>query len=249
MGFRLKRRCRSCPADALKRIDQSGARDLEGAARGGFAGAVFQRGDNLFQLFGVNGGWTAARRPRRLAAAKPAMTRSRVKARSYCARAPKTENRSSPCGVVVSICSVRERNATPFFFRSAMIDSRLGSDRPSLSSFQTTRQSPARKSRRQALRPGRSSRARWPCRREDGARRRPPRSGRRVAGHWTAGRRSRRRAYIRRGRPLENISVRGWKPEGPKPPAGSVHDSPARTKARGCPFVDATRALHCAYFL
>jgi len=36
----------------------------------------------------------------------------------------------------VSICSVRERNATPFFFRSAMIDNRLGRDRPSLSSFQ-----------------------------------------------------------------------------------------------------------------
>ena len=52
--------------------------------------------------------------PRRLAAANPAVIRSWVKARSYCASAPKRLNRKAPCGVVVSICSVRERNATPW---------------------------------------------------------------------------------------------------------------------------------------
>lgn len=43
-------------------------------------------------------------RPLRFAAARPATTRSRVRARSYCAKAPNRENRSSPCGVGVSIC-------------------------------------------------------------------------------------------------------------------------------------------------
>jgi hypothetical protein len=37
----LARRCRSAPADALKGINQSGARDFERAAYGRFAGAVF----------------------------------------------------------------------------------------------------------------------------------------------------------------------------------------------------------------
>jgi hypothetical protein len=50
---------------------------------------------------------------RRLAAANPTLMRSCVKAHSYWTSAPNTLNRKTPCGVVVSICSVRERNATP----------------------------------------------------------------------------------------------------------------------------------------
>jgi hypothetical protein len=68
------------------------------------------------------------RRPRRRAAARPALTRSCVKDRSNCASAPKTWNRNSPCGVVVSICSVNERNATPRSFRLFTVVNRCGSD-------------------------------------------------------------------------------------------------------------------------
>jgi len=74
-------------------------------------------------------------RPRRFAAASPAITRSRVSVRSYCASAPKRENSRSPCGVVVSICSVSDRNAIPRVFRSVTIASRCGSDRPSGRAF------------------------------------------------------------------------------------------------------------------
>ena len=82
-------------------------------------------------------------RPRHFAAASPAITRSRVSARSYCASAPKRENSNSPCGVVVSICSVSDRNAIPRAFRSVTIDSRCGSGRPSRSSFHTISVLPA----------------------------------------------------------------------------------------------------------
>ena len=53
------------------------------------------------------------RLPRLFAASSPAIMRSLVSARSYCASAPNTLKRNSPCGVVVSICSVRDRKATP----------------------------------------------------------------------------------------------------------------------------------------
>ena len=79
------------------------------------------------------------RPPRRRAAARPALTRSRVSDRSNCASAPKTWNRNSPCGVVVSICSVSERNAPPRSFSSFTVASRWGSDRPRRSSFHTTK--------------------------------------------------------------------------------------------------------------
>jgi hypothetical protein len=85
-------------------------------------------------------------RPRRFAAESPAITRSRVSARSYCASAPKRENSNSLCGVVVSICSVNHRNAIPRVFRSVTIASRCDSDRPSRSSrssFHTVSVSPA----------------------------------------------------------------------------------------------------------
>ena len=51
-------------------------------------------------------------RSRRFAAARPAILHSRVGARSYWASAPNIENSTSPCGVVVTICSVSDRNAT-----------------------------------------------------------------------------------------------------------------------------------------
>jgi len=98
------------------------------------------------------------RRPRRRAAARPARTRSWVRDRSNCASAPKTWNRNSPCGVVVSICSVSDRNATPRSFNSFTVASRCDSDRPRRSSFQTTRQSPGLRNASAAARPARSSR-------------------------------------------------------------------------------------------
>ena len=98
------------------------------------------------------------RRPRRRAAARPARTRSWVNDRSNCASAPKTWNRNSPCGVVVSICSVSERNAMPRSFSSFTVASRWDSDRPRRSSFQTTRQSPGLRKASAFARPVRSSR-------------------------------------------------------------------------------------------
>ena len=85
--------------------------------------------------------------------------RSCVNARSYCANAPKTLNRNAPCGVVVSICSVRERNATPCACMVVIMWNRCDSERPSRSSFQTTRQSPGRTSQAPAGVRERSSRA------------------------------------------------------------------------------------------
>lgn len=49
------------------------------------------------------------RRPRALAARRPAFVRSEVRARSSCATAPSTCNENIPCGVVVSTGSRRER--------------------------------------------------------------------------------------------------------------------------------------------
>ena len=98
------------------------------------------------------------RRPRRRGAASPACTRSWISARSNCASAPKMWNSNSPCGVVVSICSVRDRNATQRSFRSVTVVSRCGRDRPSRSNFQTTRQSPARIKASALPRPARSPR-------------------------------------------------------------------------------------------
>jgi hypothetical protein len=66
------------------------------------------------------------RRPRRRAAARPARTRSWIRDRSNCARAPKTWNRNSPCGVVVSICSVSDRNATSRSWRAVYCREQVG---------------------------------------------------------------------------------------------------------------------------
>lgn len=83
-------------------------------------------------------------RPRRRAAASPAVTRSLVKARSYWASAPKTWNSSSPDAVVVSIPSVSDRKATCLSFSVFTMESRCGNERPSRSSFHTTSTSPGR---------------------------------------------------------------------------------------------------------
>ena len=90
--------------------------------------------------------------PRRRAASSPARMRS-------CANAPKTRNRNAPCGVVVSIGSVRERHATPCACKVVITWNRCDSERPSRSSFQMTRQSPGRTEASACWSPGRSSRA------------------------------------------------------------------------------------------
>lgn len=78
----------------------------------------FQCGDDLASLLGGR----PPLRPRRLAAASPAMTRSRVIPAHMVRGRQKMENNSnSPCSVVVSICSVREPNATPRFLRLLII--------------------------------------------------------------------------------------------------------------------------------
>ena len=60
--------------------------------------------------------------------------------------------------VVVSICSVSERKAMPRFLRSVTVARRCVSDRPSRSSFQTTRQSSGRRNASAFARPVRSPR-------------------------------------------------------------------------------------------
>ena len=121
------------------------------------------------------------RRPRRRAAARPALTRSRVSDRSNCASAPKIWKSNSPCGVVVSICSVSERNATPRSFSPFTVANRWGSDRPRRSSFHTTRQSPGFRNASAFARPPRRRGCRWRDLRTDAARQLPLPAGRRAA--------------------------------------------------------------------
>ena len=64
--------------------------------------------------------------------------------RSNSARAAKTWKISLPPLVVVSICSVRLLKPIPRSCSPAIVSIRCGSDRPSRSSFQTTRVSPLR---------------------------------------------------------------------------------------------------------
>ncbi len=114
--------------------------------------------------------------------------RSWVKARSYCANAPNTLKRNAPCGVVVSICSVRERKATPYTCKVVTMCRRCGSERPSRSSFQTTRQSPAGRRRAPAGVLGDHPAPRWPYLQTAAADRRRRRARRRVAGPSSADR-------------------------------------------------------------
>ena len=93
-------------------------------------------------------------RPRRLAAARPAITRCWVKARSYCASAPKMPNSSSPCGVVVSICSIRLRKEIPCRFRSVTMPSKCGREQPRAHASHVAEQgATACRGRRHELRP------------------------------------------------------------------------------------------------
>ena len=118
-------------------------------------GAAIEGRDHRRELLGIDGrraaSSSAAPLARRLSQPAPAPGSSD---RSNCASAPKTWNRNSPCGVVVSICSVSERNATPRALRSFTVVRRCGSDRPRRSSFQTTKQSPGRRKASAFAKPG-----------------------------------------------------------------------------------------------
>ncbi|MPM06611.1 hypothetical protein SDC9_52913 [bioreactor metagenome] len=99
-------------------------------------------------------------RPRCRASTSPAVVRSRIRARSNWAIAPKTWKVSMPPGVVVSMLSVKD--TSPIFARSnsSAVAMSFFSDRANRSSFQTTSVSPVR-STSERIRPnsGRSSRA------------------------------------------------------------------------------------------
>ena len=131
------------PSDPGQRAEQGAAFDAKRMASRGLCGPGVQCRDQGAELLRIDGGRPAPpRRPRRRAAASPACTRSWMSARSNWARAPNIWNRNSPCGVVVSICSVSERKAMHRVLKSVTVVSRCGNDRPSRSSFQTIRQSP-----------------------------------------------------------------------------------------------------------
>ena len=142
------------------RVDQRlAALDAKRPTGCSLGGAGVQRRDQLRQAFRRR--QQQADRPGDhddKAAARPARRRSWISDLSNCANAPKTWNRNSPCGVVVSICSVSERKAMPRFLRSVIVVRRCGNDRPNRSSFQTTRQSPALMKASAFARPVRSPR-------------------------------------------------------------------------------------------
>jgi hypothetical protein len=114
----------------------------EGPTNRCFACARVQGGQDRGEFFLADGLGPSAPFPPALRGCQPALMRSCVKARSYWASAPNTLNRKAPCGVVVSICSVNKRKATPWACRVVTICKRWGSDRPSRSSFHTIKQSP-----------------------------------------------------------------------------------------------------------
>ncbi len=83
-------------------------------------------------------------RPLALAAANPALVRSRIRSRSNSASAPIRWKMSLPPGVVVSICSVmliNEMSRSPRLLRSSIKCLR---ERPARSSFHTRKVSPGR---------------------------------------------------------------------------------------------------------
>lgn len=71
--------------------------------------------------------------------------RARISVLSNCAKAPKIWKMSIPPADDVSVDSVNERKAAPRRCKSSTVSPRCLSDRPSLSSRQTTRVSPARR--------------------------------------------------------------------------------------------------------
>jgi len=83
------------------------------------------------------------RTPRAIAAARPAFVRSCINDRSSSASIPTICHMARPVGVSVSIASVSDWKATPCAFRLSSRAIRSRNDRPSRSSFQTVRTSPA----------------------------------------------------------------------------------------------------------
>jgi hypothetical protein len=91
--------------------------------------------------------------------ASPAAVCSRMRSRSNSARAARTWKRSLPPGVVVSYRLLEAAEPIPRSASSVMVSTRCRSDRPSRSSFQTTRVSPGRSWSKSCSRVGRSLRA------------------------------------------------------------------------------------------
>ena len=84
----------------------------------------------------------AADPPALPAAFRPAFVRSRIRARSNSATAPRICRVNRPCGLVVSIGSPSERNPAPRASSVSMISSRWARERASRSIRTTTRTSP-----------------------------------------------------------------------------------------------------------
>ncbi|MGB7173219.1 MAG: hypothetical protein WBD23_06675, partial [Candidatus Acidiferrales bacterium] len=76
--------------------------------------------------------------PLALAFRSPALTRSAIRLRSNSATAPKTVKIIRPAGVVVSICSDSETNATPSELKVSKARSKWETERANLSNFQHT---------------------------------------------------------------------------------------------------------------
>ena len=93
--------------------------------------------------------------PRDFAAAMPAFVRSPMRARSNSARLAMMWKTRRPPAEVVSIASLMLRKPTPRASRPATVSSRCGRERPSRSSRQTMRTSPAVRLASAAARPER----------------------------------------------------------------------------------------------
>ena len=80
--------------------------------------------DQMMLLSNANAKRNPLRRPSCFAISMPSSARCRMQSRSSWARAPKTVNINCPCGVVVSMDSLRLINATFFFCSSSTINSK-----------------------------------------------------------------------------------------------------------------------------
>ena len=97
-------------------------------------------------------------RPSCLATSSPARVRSTVSSRSISARLAMTWKKKRPDGVPVSMESVRLLNWTPCLCSSPTRSTSCLTERPSRSSFQTTKVSPSRSISSVLAKPGRSAR-------------------------------------------------------------------------------------------
>ncbi len=95
--------------------------------------------------------------PLALAAANPALVRSRIRSRSNSASAPIRWKISFPEGVVVSICSVRLMNEMSRSLSLLSSSIKCLRERPARSSFHTTSVSPGLRYARASFRPLRSA--------------------------------------------------------------------------------------------